>query len=282
MQTFEKPKDVRFTDMCIWVDAHARDKDVDVDKLYQYLYLIAIMRAHQNRMFYDAEDYDNFALYCATRAYFRLTNKQQDELDENGEPKVKPIKSILNWYDKVLPYIKADFLLENGISKKDAGKVIFAGEFDLGELIADDTYMFDRLDYSFAFEDVSSIVRAHLKRIPVRYNSSEWTNIYISCILTLIDSISLSANQLYRVTENTGEEFYERAYKDCRHNPPVLYHLDDSYANYITVLVNQLRHVIAAEVSYEAETFIPSEDAMRGLFHAALSSPDSEYEKWLD
>lgn len=277
MQTYEKPKDVRFTDMCIWVDAHKLDRDVDVDTLYKYLYLIAIMRARQNKMFVQDTDYDNFALYCATRAYFRLTNKKQFEYDDNGEPLVKPIKSILNWYDKVLPYIKADFLLEHGLSPNDATRVIFAGDFDLGEIIADDTYMFDRLDYSFTFDGIASAARAHLKRIPVKYGSAEWTNIYISCLLTLIDSISPSAYQLSRVVDNTSDEFYDRVYKDCRYNSPVLYHLDNSYSNYITILVNEIRHVLASELSYETETFIPSDDAMKGLFHAALEGAGEDY-----
>ena len=37
---FTKPKNLKYTDLCIWIDANAYKSDCDDEKLYEYLFLI--------------------------------------------------------------------------------------------------------------------------------------------------------------------------------------------------------------------------------------------------
>ena len=45
--------------------------------------------------------------------------------------------------------------------------------------------------------------------------------------------------------------------------------------NYIVVLVNELRHVLASELSWKANTYISSEETMRGLMATAFEKEES-------
>ena len=45
------------------------------------------------------------------------------------------------------------------------------------------------------------------------------------------------------------QEYIDKLYKKERENCIILYHLDDSMKDYITVLVNEIRHLVAQDLS---------------------------------
>ena len=53
--TYNKPNRVSYTDMAIWIDTHMHDEEVDQEMLYEYLYHLAFMLAHE-RGFYNNVD----------------------------------------------------------------------------------------------------------------------------------------------------------------------------------------------------------------------------------
>ena len=78
--TFIRPKDVTYTDMCIYIDNNIYTDNYDVNTVYEYLYHIIFMLAKQSQLFNKHKYYDSFAIFGASRVYFRLTNKKQFEL----------------------------------------------------------------------------------------------------------------------------------------------------------------------------------------------------------
>lgn len=269
--TYTKPLDVTYTQMAIWIDEHVYSDDVDEALLYEYLYHLSNMLASQASYFSTALEYDHFALYSASRLFQRLYNPKQFEVDDHCQPKMKQIKSILNYIKKVIYPYKVDFEMEFRIENKHLD-VIQAGSFDLGSHMIETASLFDRLEFSVSLDSVSAIVRSHLQRIPKRKNSSEWTNIYLSCMLTLLDSITLTRSMLsrYDALKLKKEEYLDRVYKELRYQKPILYHLPSSMSNYIRVLVNELRHVLASELSWKNDCYIPADASMKSLICTSL------------
>lgn len=269
--TYTKPLDVTYTQMAIWIDEHVYTKNVDESLLYEYLYHLSNMLAGQASYFSTALEYDHFALYSASRLFQRLYNPKQFELDDNQQPKMKQIKSILNYIKKVIYPYKVDFEMEFSIENKNMD-VIQVGSFDLGSHMIESASLFDRLEFSVSIDSIASIVRSHLKKIPKRKNSSEWTNIYLSCMLTLLDSITLTRAMLskYDALKLKKEEYLDSVYEELRYQKPTLYHLPDSMSNYIRVLVNELRHVLASELSWKSDCYIPADASMKSLICTSL------------
>lgn len=269
--TYTKPLDVTYTQMAIWIDEHVYTKDIDEALLYEYLYHLSNMLAGQSSYFSTALEYDHFALYSASRLFQRLYNPKQFELDENQQPKMKQIKSILNYIKKVIYPYKVDFEMEFKIEDKNMD-VIQVGSFDLGSHMIESASLFDRLEFSISIDSIASIVQSHLRKIPKRKNSSEWTNIYLSCMLTLLDSITLTRTMRskYESLKLKREEYLDSVYEELRYQKPILYHLPDTMSNYIRILVNELRHVLASELSWKSDCYIPADASMKSLICTSL------------
>ena len=273
--TYTKPSDVTYTQMAIWIDEHVYTDDIDESLLYEYLYHLSNMLAGQASYFSTALEYDHFSLYSASRLFQRLYNPKQFELDENNLPRMKQIKSILNYIKKVIYPYKVDFEMEFKIEDKNMD-VIQVGSFDLGSHMIESASLFDRLEFSVSIESIASIVRSHLRKIPKRKNSAEWSNIYLSCMLTLLDSITLTRTMMskYDSLKLKKEEYLDSVYEELRYQEPILYHLPNSMSNYIRVLVNELRHVLASELSWKTECYIPADASMKSLICTSLDLED--------
>ena len=269
--TYSKPAGVSYTQMAIYIDQHIYTDNRNDELIYQYLYHLSLMLANQGAYFSSAEDYDSFALFSATKLFLRLTNPKQFEVAEDKAPKMKQIKSILNYIKKVIYPYKVDFELEFNVEDKNVD-VISVGTFDLGSHIIEQTSLFDQMSFSLSLESVASIVKAHLQKIPKRKHSAEWNNIYISCMLTLLNSITISNYQLreFKKLKQQKPELLERLYTELRYEEPILFHLPESMGNYIQTLVNELRHVLAAEIGWKEDCYIPADVTMKNLICTAL------------
>lgn len=273
--TYPKPS-MKYTDMAKWIDDNIYQGTADTETAYEYLYQLSNMLAHQNEYFQTAEQYDQFSLYAASRLYMRLTNKKQFEYTDDGYPKMKIIKSILNYLKHVIYPFKVDFELEFMIESKHMD-VTYASDFDLATELVDNTSLFDSLSFSIALSSIDSIVRAHLMKIPRKKKDPEWVNIYISCMLTLLDSMTLSNDvlQQYSIDELSNTKLFEKLHKELKNSEPILFHLDPSMKNYIRVLVRELRHVLASELSWKSESYMNSDDTIKNLLFSSFNKEDT-------
>ena len=67
-----------------------------------------------------------------------------------------------------------------------------------------------------------------------------------------------------------------KIYKEERVNSIILFHLGESMRGYITVLVNRLKHLISADLSATATSYIPTEMTAKNLLLASLEE-EGEY-----
>ena len=256
MIIFEKPKDLKYTDMSIWIDANAYLPNCDDNKLYEYLYHITKMLAYKARYFKTSDMYEDFACYGATQTFVRLKNVKQFEVKSDGTPRMNRIKSILNFLKFTIYPLKVDYEQSTYSQNNQSDNP----HISLDELKADysqrdimyTTTRFDKIQFKCYINQLAGTLQSFLKNIPEFKSRDIWNNIYLSCLLTLLDSITLT-NKDKQILNSLQQTLYDnkldKLYVKESHNPAILFHLPESMNNYIVVLCNRLKKLIAKDLS---------------------------------
>lgn len=252
--TFTKPKDITYTDMCIYIDNNIYNDTFDVNIVYEYLYHIIFMLAKQAQLFSKHTYYDSFAIFGASRVYFRLTNKKQFEYKPDGTVKMEKIKSVLNYIKNILYPLKVDFEQEEYAQTIVATDDVELNQYTYNQII---TKAIDKLtfcDFGMTLNDISSTCKHFLSTIPYSKDSSMWYNIYASVMLTFLNYVTLSNKHIDRIqhlqsTARLKESHINDFHAASRSSPPILLHIPKSLGPYITVLARQLQTIIAKDLS---------------------------------
>lgn len=165
---YEKPK-ISYADMAIWIDENAYKNELDVDKLFMYLYHLSLMLAGKRKYYYDNDQRESFAVYCATQMFNRY---------QTGDK----INSVMNYLSKKLYYMRVDF-------SKSEFSCISTEEYDLfgynkilhdGQINTDDFLETDLKQY---IQSIPSMLKKYVDKY-CKFNSIK-NDIYINCLITL-------------------------------------------------------------------------------------------------
>lgn len=263
---FEKPN-VRYVDMCIYIDEHIYNGDYSEELVYQYLFHIILMLTLKRDYFNTKHDREDFSLFAASHYYMRLT----DERQFGDNPTIEPIKSILNYVAKTLFAIR----------QKYCAQYVFDKEIPTGEIVDVDKDAFsiyaqhkldtvDRVEFNGCLGVANDFIKEYLKDIPYPQGTTEWNNIYISCMLSFLNSITLRNNDIKRIDNfkrpnSFNDTLLTKLYIKERYSSTILYHLDDSMYNYVTVLTNKIRHRLSKELSQSLHSYTPTHITMKNL-----------------
>ncbi len=216
------------------------------------------MLASKASLFARHQYYDSFALFAANRLYFRLTNPKQFELI-NGEPRMKKISSILNYANKVLYPIKVDF------EQSEYAQTVLSRpeeelEYNYDNVIKSSLEGVYRVEFDMVLHDIGKTCRLFLSTLPYKKNSAEWLNIYVSVMLTLLDSITLKNKNVRRIkhlesTNRLHERHLDSMFGNEKQCEAILFHLPESMRDYITVLTRQLRRIVARDLLESIENY---------------------------
>jgi len=106
---WHKPQDLKYTDLCIYVDENmpkivnpGEYPDIE-NTVYNYLWLLVKALAIKKCLLDDFKEYDAYAFYAANRLFFALRKNQLNQGKVIKGKKIRPIKSCLN-YTKALMY----------------------------------------------------------------------------------------------------------------------------------------------------------------------------------
>lgn len=287
---YKRPTDIKFVDMCIWIDNNAYRKDLseeEQEKIYEYIYHLTKMLAYKNHLFNKGSYYEEFAIYSSTKTYLRLISPKQFELKEDGSAKLKKIKSILNYIKSVLYPHKVDFEQEFYSQVLDYNpqqdNLVDVSGYTFSDMLHEYTEDLDLVEFDLCLTDVCKTIKNFLSKIPYKKNTKEWHNIYVSCLLTLVNSITLSNAEKQRIKELKMSQEYklkyiEKIYKKQCLDAPILFHLNNDMSSYIQVLVNGIRHSMSKELCYRTHTYIPSNSNMNKLILADINSEEYDYE----
>ena len=249
--TFKKPDDVSYIDMCIYIDNHIYEDDCDFNIVYQYLYLLAYMLASSTQML-KYKYLDSFALFAANKMYFRLTNKKQFELNEDGQYKVSRVKSIMNYLKSSIYFLKVDFEQSEYYQEFNISESDDSLSYNYDNIVSNSLSGIDLIEFQMTMNDVSATCQKFLETIPYDKNSTEWLNIYVSTMLTFLNMVTLPNKSKKRLEHLANkrtlrqyhyEDFYEAQEK------PILFHLPESMSDYILVLARQMKHLVGCDLS---------------------------------
>lgn len=275
--TYEKPA-VRYTDMAIFIDnkVHSNEKltKEDEDTIYIYLYHLILMLSRKRNYFNQFAYYDDFALQTSEFMMYRLLyNPKLSEIDENGEYKLTKIKSVLNYLKSTLYGRKVDYEQEHYTQQPNnelQNSLIDNSIRQIKRSSIDDnfkTYLtsLSKTLNNFIYEN--TIYRDNIVLLK---------NIKISCLLSILNSITFTNSELYDIkTKYTKEEskflYLCKLYKLNRDNFVILYHLDDSFHDYIKIMVRRLFSIIEDDLKdliVEAE--YTTEDIMLDIIYSKL------------
>ena len=259
MTFYNKPHDLKYTDMAIWIDENAYKEDCDEPKMYEYLYHITKMLAYEGRFFKTFAEYEEFALYAATTIFMRY----KDEKQHIETSRMKPIVSVLNYAKRVVLPLKFDFVAQYKPSQNSIDDESETNNTPIRDIIMDSVDAFNVSNFNLYLDDIPNTIREFLQHIP--YTGVEWVNIYTSCVLSFLNSVTLTNHDLANIEslQRTGHiksETLEKLYKQTREDAVVLFHLPPSMYDYIKVLTNEIRHLICEDLSQVLHTYVFDND----------------------
>lgn len=264
---FERP-DVRYVDMCIYIDEHIYKGDYDQTTVYQYLFHIIMMLSIKRNYFNSKKLTEDFSIYAASNYYMRLLDERQ--FDEKSS--LEPVRSILNYIKKTLYSVRREYVSKYVPEQEVSGDV----EYISIDNDAFEMYVSSKVDFTSKYEfgnyleSIDVIVKEALKSIPYKAHTVMWNNIYISCMLSLLNSVTLKNKDVKRLNNfkrpnSLTDDLLNELYLNERYNSTILYHLDDSMYNFITVLTNKVRHKLSQELSHSLHTPTPTVVTMKNL-----------------
>lgn len=273
--TYNKPKGVRYVDMCMYIDENVYKEDCDDELIFQYLYHISLMIARKRRFFLKSRDLDEYALSFASKVFMRLRNPKQFQVDENGQPLLKPIKSVLNYMKRISYGFKVDFEQEFY-----SQKLITIDDFQLNipfcSYVSSSTDDLVTADYNLYLRDIPKTIKECVKKTPYCNNRELSHNLYISILLSLLSAITLS-NSSKKLINTVGSNIYsrpdilERIYKDEAQNCIILYHLPSKYKDYLRVLLNEVKHVVVRDLSLIEHASFNAHEELKNILLKSLT-----------
>ena len=273
--TYKKPQDVRYVDMCVYIDNCVKGWDPELnpftveqeENIYQYIYHLYYNIACRKHFFTKFSDFDEYALWCATRAFTRIIDKRQF----TGE--LLPIKSILNYvkataygwklkwqsetfqtiinteYDKTFDPISFRQLLVNNIEHNNRERVI-------DSVLDDIKYIPKQL------EDI-------INTLPYKDDKLLCHKLYLNCLIIFVSNLKQTMDM-----KNTIKSIHKVD------SVQKLWHLDDEYINIVTYILNRLKDEIKDSLYSSMSKLNITEDEVVNLFWEQTTSSGTKEEDY--
>ena len=280
MQTFFKPRDKRWVDLAIWCDENAYKPDCDDNTLYQYLYLLFWMLSHKWKSFRKESDYDEYCLMGAQTVFMRLKNPKQFD----GSGKLQPVKSVLNYIKNVAYPIMVSFQKQTFAQAFDAHDDLQTAlkiQHNMAQKVIHSTDDSMRFEFRNALNSITKSIKNLVDELPYRKDKLTSHNIYISCLLTILNYLRLdkikSSRLNYRESRGMNNEYViNEMYQDCRYQKALLYHLPDDMSNFISTIVNRALNLLAEDLVGILGSYEPSDAIIKSVLASPLADHPEE------
>lgn len=291
--SFNKPKGMKYTDMCIYIDKHFPEIAVagehpDIENtIFEYLYHIVYALACKAGYFKDFSDYDSFAIYAAAELYFSMRKKLVNAGQEVRGKVVVPVKSCLNFIKATLFPLKVNYQQENFASVIDPA--VHDGAEAIGDEMRENVqsqYRPELLEcYTDAIKEVPSFIHKIIAQSPFRSNPVMCKKLYLSAILTFINNITIPNKLKSKIygSENDASstkqiEKLVNAYKQ-NSDPAILWHLEEDIGNYINLIVIKAKIEFSKQLEYYIHGNDMSDEMLDSILKTAYASYDAREEE---
>ena len=265
---WRKPENLKYTDLCIYVDAHAREimnpgeNPQTEDLIYNYIWLLVKALAIKKRMFENFSDYDGYAMYSANRLFMAIRRSYQNEGKVIKGKTIAPIKSILN-YTKALMYpMKLEYLHEQYNITSTADLIDKqSDEFAHKQQLREEAWEQQGGKVEFKSDTImrcksfSRIVDNVLKKLPFPPGSVDYKKLKISILMNCLQNLK------------NGKGF------SADPVPVIVWKLPKTMRNYVRVFIKELGTEIKREIiSTYSYTIVDDK-----IIDYMISNPDGEF-----
>ena len=275
----------RIVDLCIYVDENIYKENHDQEKIFNYIYTIVNTLAVKQKLFKNWDDYEGFSLEFTSKLYQRLTNPKQF-LPDDDPKKLKKIKSILNYIKKSMYPMKVDY--QNDVFNQRFDPVLHSQTvLDLREkatqICRDQPTPLMHVDFEYYLRKITHTVKMFLKTSPYRNDKAMMNNLYISCMMTFLNQITLNnynkkryKNRLRRGYNIDG--FLNKVYILEQEYSVVLFHLPDNLHNYVATLVNQIKKFLVKDMRELIGSFELPDSFMQAIIASSMGESRDDQE----
>lgn len=251
---YRKPNNVSYTNMCIFIDNTVYSQSRDDDKIFEYLYHILKMLAVNNCLCSSQEEYEDFAIFAASRVFTRLIRLEG----------TKPVKSVLNYCKASIQFLRVDFEYFEGRVHPSPDKFDTETNYNFEHILSKRLDSLEVAEFRLMLKDISSMVRFHMKNLPFVEKTNEYLNVYTSIVLTLLNRLTFSRKARSRMeklqkSNRVRDRELRQLFHREKYDDVVLFHLPDSMEGYIDVVVRQVMHNLAKELSEALQTHVSSD-----------------------
>lgn len=241
---YSKDANKKYTTMCKEFDEEFYTPNRDDNKLFGYMYLVFYMLACKSNYFpHSYEDYDGYAKYAATTIYTRYIKYQRQG---------KIIKSLLNYAKSCKGHLKTDYQKEVFQQVTKSGDENVLAYIDVYRQSIQNSYFNESIqdEVDGAIKNIKDVISDVVDESPYRSDKVLARNIYMSCLLTLLSSVTLKNSTLEKIDTKSNEckltsEYLVKQYQKERLEEPILWNLDYSYRDTILLLVSKIRSRIS-------------------------------------
>ena len=278
---YTKPKDVRYVDMCIYIDNIVKRGDPseeEINLIFEYLYHLSFMLSHKHKYFHEAHYYEEFSIYFATEVMYRLFyNPKLSQVDEDGKPLLAPIKSVLNYMKAIIYGRKCVFEHDNYSQKITHDVTDIDYKSNINQKLKDTLVYNSKTDIDLYLKTISKEIKNIVYSNSVYKNDKVlWNKIYISCLLSVINSLTFNEvdkkniKSTYSLPESKYK-YIDKLYKKNREDCVILYGISDSYYDYIKVMVRRIFKKLQDDIIYLSRSDVEvSDDILSELIYLEL------------
>lgn len=124
---------------------------------------------------------------------------------------------------------------------------------------------------------INKTIKQFLQYSPYYNDKVMMHNIYISCMLTLLNQITLSNANKKRMQNRLDsmynmDAFLNTIYLEEQQNSTILFHLPQHLSNYITTLVNEMKILIVDDLKFLIGSSEPTEAVMQAIMQSTKES----------
>lgn len=255
---FVRPTDMKITDMCKFVDEHFEElvknpnRELE-DTIVKYLFFIIESLAKTARYFNNNEDYEDFSLFLTSEMFLIMRKRleHKGEITSNGK-EIVPIKSCLNYIRLILYPYKVQYQQSN--YSDVLHDVNIADPQALQETMRENIRQQYRTDLTETIADLLESLPQKIyymleHQCPYRTDPTMLKRIYISCILTFNENITLKKK--VEITEDDSADRSAKKITDAfsrNKQSVILWHLPEHMENYIAFLVYKIKRIISNEL----------------------------------
>ena len=246
---YRKPDNVTYVDMCIYIDNTAYTDKHDAQTIFEYLFHLVKHLAKEKRYFRRNEYYDDFGIFGATRAYMRLINPKQFD----DAYKMEPLKSILNYLNATIYPMKVDFEQSTYYQPVISESLDESALYNFSNLLCMHTDFAAKTAFDLMLQGIGPICNECIETIPYSGDKVLKYNIITSIKLSFLNQLTLARstesylNNLLK-TNRINELHLNEAFGK-KNNEVLLYHLPESFRDYILVLLRKTKAKVASELN---------------------------------